>query len=384
MVTNSRMGSVRVARIAGIDLRVHFTFLFLLAYQAAMWSESGLSGALFGAVLTIAIFACIALHELGHSLVAKAYGIPVREILLLPIGGVAQLGKKPKTPAQELLIALAGPAVNVVIGGALGAALLSSYDFDALQKVVPTLQARPTLLGFWIGLAVANAMLAVFNLVPAFPMDGGRVLRALLSMVMQADRATRAAVTVGRVVAVAFMVAAMKEQQWSLGLIAVFVFFTGGLELRDAQVAGVLARVRAGDAVNPYVPRFAPGTTLGEAVTVLVQTPHGAFAVEHFGRLVGVVTREALIRAANELHQATFVAGLMDRAVPVVAPNASLEEVRALMQSAEKAYVAVCDREILLGLVTDLELAHQMELARKLRAPPAPRPEAPRKPNPLA
>lgn len=382
------MGSVRVARIAGIDIRVHFTFLLLLAFEAVQWSGSGVPGALYGVVLTIAVFGCIALHELGHSLVAQAFGIPVKEILLLPIGGVAQLSKKPSTPAQELLIALAGPAVNLVIAGALAVALAVGSEPAALEKLLPTLQSRPTLPGFVIILTVANGFLAVFNLVPAFPMDGGRVLRALLSMALPAERATRIAVAVGRVLAVAVLAATLGRAlaqpgstlPWSLVLIALFVLFTGGLELREAQVSGVLAGIRSGDSVNPYVPRFLPGTTLGEAVRVLVFTPHDAFAVEHFGRLVGVVTRERLIRAANEEHHASFVAGLMDRAVPVVTPNASLEEVRALMQAAEKPYVAVCDQQILLGLITGLELEQQLAVARRLRgAGPSPdRREAPR------
>lgn len=177
--------SFSIARVFGIDIRIHASFVFALMIGAMWGLEFGQKGVAFGLLFTILLFACVVLHELGHSLVAKAFKIPVREIVLLPIGGVAQMEKNPEKPVHELLIAVAGPLVNVVIAigiwVAFGKTLLSGIDLKALtspQSVQPSAQA----LVFW--LLTANVSLAVFNMIPAFPLDGGRVLRAVLAMFM--------------------------------------------------------------------------------------------------------------------------------------------------------------------------------------------------------
>ncbi len=370
-------GSLRIARIAGIDIKVHFTFLFVVLLGAWQWSATGARGAVFGAVLMLAVFACVALHELGHSLVAQAFGVPVKEIILLPIGGVAQLGRKPRRPVHELLIALAGPAVNVVLAVALLAALLFGWGEQALLPADALVKSPPTALTLVEMLFVSNVVLAVFNLVPAFPMDGGRVLRAFLAWWLGEPRATRLAAGLGRVIAVLLFVWGVVAQSPMLPVVAVFVYFGARAELFEVELADVLEGIRTGDAVNPYAPRFMPGTTVGEAMQALIFTPFPAFAVEHFGRLVGVVSREALIRQANEEGPGAFVAGAMDRSPPLVSANAPLEAARTAMRDAGKPYVAVADGEVLLGLVTEAELARQVALARQLRGP-AQRKGAPR------
>jgi len=175
--------SFRVARIAGIDINVHVTFGLILLFGAIQWGVPyGARGALFGALLMLVLFMCVVLHELGHSLVAQAFGIPVRDITLLPIGGVARMEKNPSKPVHELLIAAAGPLVNVALATMLwiatdvGATLASTPVPDLAKQMTPGL---PTAL-LWLFLS--NVFLAAFNLIPAFPMDGGRMLRAVLAM----------------------------------------------------------------------------------------------------------------------------------------------------------------------------------------------------------
>jgi len=365
--------SLRIGSVRGIDIRVHATFLFVLLLGAFQWKHLGVSGAIFGAALMLFVFACVVLHELGHSLVARAFGVPVKDITLYPIGGVAQLGKRPDTPLQELLVAIAGPAVNVVIVSLLLPLTAWSYGLDAMLQEAQTIgQHQPTMLTLSVFLLLSNVGLAVFNMIPAFPMDGGRVLRAVLAMLMPGLQATRIAVTIGRVLAVGMMaLGVFVPGLFLLTLVGFFIFLMAGFELRESKLMQALAGIRAGDAVNPYVPRFTPATTVGEAMQALVFVPHQAFAVEHFGRLVGVVTRNALVQAANEDGPWSYVAGVMERQVPTVKPNDVLEQARLKMNEAGSPYVAVTDGELFLGLITEHELAQHVSMYEALQRPEA-------------
>lgn len=363
-------GSLRIARVAGIDIKLHFTFLFVVLLGAWQWGGFGPRGALFGALLTLLMFLSVTLHELGHSLVAQRFGITVRDITLTPLGGIAQLASRPKTPGQELLVALAGPLVNVAL--ALGLAALGEWQWglDGVRRAVErshTFAPTATTLVGW--LLLSNVGLATFNLLPALPMDGGRVLRAVLSWPLGLERATRWAALVGRVFAVGFVGLGLHWQNLILALIGAFVFVAAGAEERAVRLERVLRGVRARDAVNPYAPRFLPGTTLGEAMQALVFTPYPAFAVEHFGRLLGVVTRAELASAFHEHGPGAFVASVMRRSVPSLDADEPLEEARLKMNEALSSYVAVTDQDLFLGLVTEMDLAQALGLAERPRGP---------------
>lgn len=360
--------SLRIARVAGIELKLHWTFALVPVLGAVQWGGLGPRGAVFGAVLMLLIFGFVALHELGHSLVAKAFGIPVKDITLMPLGGVAMLGKKPKTPGQELLIALAGPAVNVVLALVLGVIGVNLYGVDALKDAVQSARLeQPTTVTLWAMVITSNAALAVFNMIPALPMDGGRVLRAFLSWFVGAEKATKASAVVARFLALGLAALGLFGGNLVLTFIAVFVFFAAGAEARDASVSRVLQGIQARDAVNPYAPRFMPGTTLGEAMQALIFTPYQAFAVEHFGRLAGVVTREQILQGVNELGSQGYVAGVMRRDVPVVDGRDGLELARQKMNEVLLPYVAVVENDIFIGLITELELAQQAALVDQLK-----------------
>src|SRR5512139_2256813 len=216
--------SFRVARIAGIDINVHVTFGLILLFGAIQWGiPYGARGALFGALLMLVLFMCVVLHELGHSLVAQAFGIPVRDITLLPIGGVARMEKNPSKPVHELLIAAAGPLVNVALATMLwiatdvGATLASTPVPDLAKQMTPGL---PTAL-LWLFLS--NVFLAAFNLIPAFPMDGGRMLRAVLALSLGFGSATRIAAAVGQILAMGFGLFGLVTGNFLLVLVGVFV-----------------------------------------------------------------------------------------------------------------------------------------------------------------
>lgn len=365
--------SLRIARVAGIDLKLHWSFALVPLLGATQWGGLGARGAIFGAGLMVLVFGFVALHELGHALVAKAFHIPVTHITLMPLGGVAALGSKPKTPGEELLIAIAGPAVNVLLALGLGAVGARLYGAEALWAALRVAGvAQPDGATLWAMAVASNVGLALFNMIPALPMDGGRVLRALLAWPLGFERATRFSATVGRVLAVLMGVWGVSQGNLVLPLIAVMVFFAAGAEVREARVTRVLEGIRVADAVNPYAPRFLPGTTLGEALRALVYTPFQVFAVEHFGRLVGVVTRADVMRAADAQGAHGYVAQVMRRDVPTIEGHARLEDARRAMNEALSPCVAVVERGLFLGLITEVELAQQAELVDRLRRRGAP------------
>lgn len=360
---------LKVATVAGIRINLHVTFVLVLILGAWPWLVWGTAGAIFGATVSLAVFACIALHELGHSLVALAYGIPVTDITLTPIGGVAVLKDRPKTPTQELLIAIAGPAVNVAIAAVLGLGGVWLMGADrALAAVQGIAQGPPSLERAWVMLVSANIGLAVFNMLPALPMDGGRVLRALLSYVFAAERATRIAAVVARIVAAGFVAIWLVFDATSpmLPVIALVVFFGAGAEVREAKVHRLLALIRATDVVSPYAPRFELGTTLGEAMQVLLVSPHPVFAVEQQGRLVGVARRHDLLEAVREKGAWGFVSSVVIREVPVVDPFDTVEDARSKLSRSAGQAVAVIRQGVFLGLITELELVRAMEVASGL------------------
>lgn len=344
-------------RVAGIDLKVHASFLLVLLLGASQWGGFGPSGAVFGAVLTLLTFASVLLHELGHSLVALAFDIPVKDITLYPIGGVARLGARPKTPGQEFLVAVAGPAVNVLLVFIIGALGGWWFGFDTLWNALEQVRAeQPSVVTLVALLISSNAVLAIFNMIPALPMDGGRVLRAVLSSLMGPAKATRVSAWIARVLALGLFAAGIFTRNPMLSVVAVFVFIGAGQEVREQQFAHVLDAIEVGDAINPYAPRLTPATTLADAVAVLTMTHWDAFAVEQHGRIIGAATRKAILEAATREGAYGYVSGIIDRNVPTIAPNERLEAARVVMSSHGVPYVAVVRDSAFLGLLTEADL----------------------------
>ena len=227
--------SWKIGEFAGIGVYMHATFLLLLGWVAFVhWQEGQtLASVVSGLAFILAIFACVVAHEYGHALTARRYGIRTREITLLPIGGVARLERMPDDPRQELWVALAGPAVNVVIAAVLFGWLLMTGGLVPLDQVAV---GRGSFLE---RLMMVNLFLVGFNMLPAFPLDGGRVLRALLSMRLPSSTATRLAAAIGKIFALIFGMVALLSGNVSLAMIAFFVFLGAGAEGQEATVAGV-------------------------------------------------------------------------------------------------------------------------------------------------
>jgi len=308
--------SWRMGSIAGIALNVHATFLLLLvwvglgSYKA---SQSALAAA-SGVVFVLAVFATVVLHELGHALAARRYGIRTRDITLLPIGGVARLERMPREPRQELVVALAGPAVNVVIAALLWAGLRLTGGIPTFLDDA-SLSAGFLERGFAARLLAVNVWLVLFNLIPAFPMDGGRVLRALLAMRHKDyPRATETAARVGRFFALLFGLLGMfVVGNPMLVLIALFVWLGAAAEASAVQTSAVLDGVPIHELMITDVETLAPGDPLSRAVRLILDGFQQDFPVVEDGVVIGMLTRARLLRALSERGEATPVSEVMER-----------------------------------------------------------------------
>jgi len=285
-------GSYRIARVAGIDVKIHVTFLLLLAWFGWMyWQERGVSGAIEGVGFTLLLFLCVLLHEFGHAFAARAYGIRTPDITLLPIGGVARLERMPSKPAHELVVAIAGPAVNVVIAALLAFFLafkVRATDFSDIDHVGGSLAAK---------LFYVNVMLVAFNAIPAFPMDGGRVLRALLAMRFSNVLATTIAARVGQTIAVGFAAASFLGAPMLL-FIAIFVFLGAQQELAYARSRGGGPK-KISDIMHSQFSSIPADTPLDHAIAFVRESSQPFFPVVDAGlRALGVVTLDSLEQAA--------------------------------------------------------------------------------------
>jgi Zn-dependent protease/predicted transcriptional regulator len=350
-----------IARISGIDLKIHVTFVLIILLGAAHWSGFGIPGMAFGATLMLLLFACVTLHEFGHALVAQRLGIAVREIVLLPIGGVAVLSRNPSRATHELLIAAAGPAVNVAI--AIGLVVLmgikaAAFNVDPL--VLFGNPGTPSLATAMIWLLQANVLLVVFNLIPAFPLDGGRILRGTLGLFMDWIRATRIATTLGQIIAVGLGFMAIMSGNLFLGVIAVFIFFGATHTYAAEQAQRLLATLRVGDAYNRHALTLSPRDRLSRVTDHLLKSYQPDFAVVQGRELAGVVSREQVLEALSRGPDDMPVSEVMTSDVLRVSVHNPLSVVQERMQECAGRVAAVYDERGFLGLVgaEDIAEAH--------------------------
>lgn len=340
---------MRLGTVAGTEVRVHVTFFILLAALGWIYyREGGAAYAADGVLYIVAVFACVLLHEFGHVLTARKFGIRTPDITLLPIGGVARLERMPEKPAQELLVALAGPAVNVVIALVLFA-FVGFPDFSA--ELVSLLQ-----MPFLQRLMLTNLVLVVFNMIPAFPMDGGRVLRALLAMVMPYGKATELAATIGQMLAVfGAWYGITHPEAWLLILISIFVFMAARGESQMVQTRIALAGIPLERAMMTDFHVLRGGDTLHDAARALLAgAQHDFPVVDASGDLEGLLTRSRLIEAITQRGPDGAVASAMLTEVPTVPLHYPLREAFLLLRSSplESLPVVADGGRRVLGLLT--------------------------------
>ena len=342
-----RTWSWKLARIAGIDVYVHATFFIVVAWIGlAHWNQDGnIAAVLEGVGYILTLFACVVLHEFGHALTAARYGIRTRDITLLPIGGVARLERMPDVPIQELWVALAGPAVNVVIASLLFVWLQASGSWESVDRVGVASG------GFLERIMVANLYLVGFNLLPAFPMDGGRALRALLATRMEYTRATSRAAIVGQGMAIVFAFIGLQGNPVLL-FIALFVWIGAGQEASMTQMKSALAGIPLRRAMLTHFRTLAPTNTLGDAVDLLLTGSQQDFPVVVNGRIEGILTRSDLVEALARSGRSATVADTMKRECPTAEASEMLETVLARLQGQDCHTVPVLEHGTLVGLVT--------------------------------
>jgi stage IV sporulation protein FB len=347
--------SFPIGIVKGTEIRLHLTFvLFLLWIGVSHYAQGGWDAAVGGVAFMALLFLCVLLHEFGHVFAARRYGVQTPDITLLPIGGVARLERIPEEPRQELVVALAGPAVNLVI--ALLLALMLG-GVPAPEAATPQ-DAGAGLLGrlFWV-----NLFLVLFNLIPAFPMDGGRVLRALLAWRMGFARATGIAAQVGQFLAIGLGLLGLFGNPLLL-FIALFVWMGAQGEAHAAQLREVSRGLRVADAMVTRFESLSPASTVENAVQCLIHTTQHDFpVVDGGGRLRGVLTRDDIIRALRDRGPATPVLEVMRPDIPVVHHRQGLEAALQAMQREALPAVGVADSEgRLVGLITPENIGEMM------------------------
>ncbi len=344
--------SWKLGRLAGIDISMHATFVLLLVWVAISHyvRRHRMIDAASGVAFIVALFGIVVLHELGHALTARRFGIRTRDITLLPIGGVARLERMPELPRQEIAVALAGPAVNLALA-ALLAAIVAPTVWSDVDWFASDFLSR---------LVWANVGLAVFNLVPAFPMDGGRVLRALLAMAGDPASATRRAAKIAQAIAIVFALLGFYGGNPLLVLIAVFVWMSamaeaGAVMLRSALTGIPLSRV--------MVTRFdtlAAGDSVRRAVARALDGFQQHFPVEDGSRVVGVVSRRALLSALGAHGPDATVAAVMRRRIDLVDISEPLDRVLERLQTSAGGLVLVTRAGALAGMVTSENLGDRL------------------------
>ena len=353
--------SWKLGQVAGIGIFVHWTFLLLIGYVVFLFRKQGVAGVIDGILFVLAIFGCIVLHELGHALTARRFGVQTRDITLLPIGGVARLERMPENPTQELWVALAGPAVNVLIALVLAAVLAAQLGIAASSD--PGLPARMLVRmlsggSFLFNLAILNVILVVFNLVPAFPMDGGRVLRSLLAQKLDYVQATQIAASIGQTLAILFGVIGLlgipglfpAQPFWVF--IALFVYLGAEQEAHMVRVRSVMRGVPTWAAMVTRFRTLSPQEPLSVALSELLAGQQQDFPVLEGDRIVGMLARKDLLAAVAEGKHDLPVSDVMRRDCRVVDAAEMLDSTFQRMREAECATLPVLREGKLVGIVT--------------------------------
>jgi Zn-dependent protease/CBS domain-containing protein len=357
--------SWRLVRVAGIDIKVHATFLILLAWIAlAGYQRAGSAAAVEAALFTIAIFASVVLHEYGHALMARRFGVKTRQITLLPIGGVASLERIPDRPRQELAIAVAGPAVTFVLVVALYVALRLVG-----ASTSPPRSDASTSSGFLASLMWINIWLLGFNLLPAFPMDGGRVLRAAIAMRIGHARATDIAVRIGKGFAVLFGIfGLLVANNPFLIVIALFVWISAAGEGAVAQFKATVGDVLVERAMIANVKTLAPSDSVSVAVDEVRAGFQHDFPVMEDHVVAGVLTRDALLRALADGRGDVPVGDVMQRNFASVTPDEPLEHAMARLQECHCQTLPVLRDQQLVGILTAEKVGELVMIESAARA----------------
>ena len=347
--------SLTIGRFGATTVRVHLTFFLLLAWiGVSAWQKGGLPAARDSVLFIALIFACVVLHEFGHILMARRFGIETPEVILLPIGGVALMPRMPQKPSQELAVAVAGPLVNIVIAFLLFLVVgtIQPDDLTRIEDPRVLLLAR---------LAAVNVFLVLFNMIPAFPMDGGRVLHALLAMRLGNARATQLAASLGQVLAFALGFLGLFGNPLLI-FIAIFVYIAAGGEARMSAFNEAARGLSVGDAMETRFTAIPVEANLAAAIETLLATAQHEFpVVDAFGKPIGLLVREDILSALKSHDREAAITDFMRSPVETIGSATPLEAVVDRLHGPQAVALAVTDSEgVLVGLLTRQNLAEMM------------------------
>jgi Zn-dependent protease len=352
----------KLGTFAGIDVFVHATFLLLIGWIGySHWLQYGTAAKVVEGILFIlALFLCVVLHEYGHALTARRYGIKTRDITLYPIGGVARLERLPDKPIEELWVALMGPAVNVVI-----AALLFVYLY-LTSGLVPMTDLTVASGSFLARLMAVNVSLVLFNLIPAFPMDGGRVLRALLAMRMDYVRATQIAANIGQGLAFLLGLFGLFNNPFLL-FIAFFVWIGASQEASMVQMRNTISGIPVTQAMQTRFDTLSPTDRLDRVVNLILAGSQQDFPVVEDGQFIGVLTRDDFIKALSQNGQDTPVTDVIRRNVPSVDSHEMVEMALMRLQESGAKTLPVMHRGRFVGLITSENITEFLMIRSALK-----------------
>ena len=333
-------GSASLFTFRGIRVYLPWSFIFLVMLA-----------------MVLMVFVCVVLHEFGHALMAQHYGIHTRDITLLPIGGVANLDRMPEEPQKEFWITVAGPAVNLLIAAtALVVLLLLGKPLSLPTDLLTASDVGDVLLM----LLVMNMWLFLFNLVPAFPMDGGRIVRSVLGMIMPREKATRIAAFLGRLFALGFILVGLLIGHFFLALIGVFIFFAAGAESRMVQQQAALRGIRVRDVMRTRFWAMPATATVQQAIAELLAGGDHDMLVMEGDALKGVLTRRDLAQALSEGRQEALLGELELRRVPVVLPTTPVNEAYMALLTGQHPLMPVVEHDRVIGVLEPENLAEYL------------------------
>lgn len=360
-------GTLVIGKVAGIKIQVHWSFTLLLVWVVFTNSKAGgdYASGLFNVVLVLVLFLCVILHELGHALMARRFKIQTRSITLLPIGGVAALEKIPEKPSSELAVALAGPVVNLIIVLLLSFFLpLQSYSNVAPEEWELIL-TTPSWTALWSYLFIANSILLAFNLIPAFPMDGGRVLRALLAFRFSRAQATEIASRLGQSVAFLFLLLGLFSNPF-LVLVAVFVYFGAYAENQMVQQQYRLQGHLVRDALITNFSSIPRDASLKTAISLILSGTEKDFMITEQGRLCGLLLNSDIVRHAGQ--QDTPIAEIMETEFATVSPQTPLTEAFQIMNKQGVKFLPVLEKDQLIGAISSENIGEFLLFREKFKA----------------
>jgi Zn-dependent protease/CBS domain-containing protein len=354
--------SLKIGRFAGIDVYMHVTFMLLVSWVALIYWQQGqsITAVIKGVGFILAVFLCVVLHEFGHALTARRYGIKTRDIILLPIGGVARLERLPTNPLQELWVALAGPAVNVVIAIGLFIWLNLFASFEPLQKL--TVTTGP----FLERIMAVNLFLVGFNMIPAFPMDGGRVLRAILATRKEYSRATQIAASIGQGIAVFFGFIGLLYNPFLL-FIAFFVWIGAAQEANMVQMQSAISSIPVQQAMLTDFKSLQKNDDLDRAIELTLAGSQRDFPVVDNGRILGILTQTDLLKALSARNQYPTVTTAMQNNFVTVDSLEMLESAFAKLTGCNCHTLPVMLNGKLVGLLTMDNLGEYMRIHAALK-----------------